>query len=292
MNQMFHFVMLLLWKYLPISRPSNVKINGLFIINIRTRIILVGNSEINIEGNADLSDSKLKLENSKFLCGTIVCNKCTIFLKDTVLELGQKVHLKQSDVKIFNSEFKTGDHFRAHSSIWHIVTSKLKIGNYFLSSGDPISYFSSDKAMFYCENNVRIQANVNISNGNLEIGSNSFINSGCKLSCLNHIKIGNYVMISYDSLIFDNNSHALQYKVRREEIDAGFPNGTIHKSLSSIKSKPVVIDNDVWIGAKAIVLKGVFVGAGSIIAAGTLVIKNVPEGVIVYGSPNTYKNLH
>ncbi len=292
MRQILHFLMLLLWKYFPIIRPSNIKISGLLTINLKTRIVLSINSELNVDGNADLSNSNINIENSKLHCGTIVCNDVNIYFKDASITIGQKSHLKQSDIKIFNSNVKIGEHFRAHNSIWNISSSETKIGNYFLSSGDPKSYFSIENSSFNCDNNVRIQANININNGSLDIGSNSFVNSGCKVSCINHIKIGNYVMISYDCFIFDNNSHSLDFRLRREEIDAGFPNGTLQKNIESIESKPVVINNDVWIGAKAMVMKGVNIGSGSIVAAATIVTKNVPETSMVYGFPNKYNKLH
>ena len=99
-------------------------------------------------------------------------------------------------------------------------------------------------------------------------------------------------MISYDCLIFDNNSHSLNYTDRREEIDHGFPNGTMQKETDKIDTKPLVIQNDVWIGTKAMIMKGVTIEARSVIAAGTVITKDVPHDVLVYDNPNKYRKLN
>ena len=56
-------------------------------------------------------------------------------------------------------------------------------------------------------------------------------------------------------------------------------------ALQPLRSAPTRIGNDVWIGAGAIVLKGVTIGDGAVIAAGAVVTKNVPAGAIVAGVP-------
>jgi acetyltransferase-like isoleucine patch superfamily enzyme len=123
----------------------------------------------------------------------------------------------------------------------------------------------------------------------MTIGNNSFINKGTKISGLNSINIGDYVMISYDCLIFDNNSHALNYNLRRQEIDNGFPNGTQINLVTKPKSLPITIGNDVWIGERSTVLKGVTMHSKSVAASNTIVTKNVDELMLVYGYPNKYK---
>ena len=101
--------------------------------------------------------------------------------------------------------------------------------------------------------------------------------------------IGNYVMISYDCLIFDNNSHALNYKVRRHEIDNGFPNGTIPSSINKPNNAPISILDDVWVGARSTILKGISIKSKSVVASNTVVTDNVGELTLVYGNPNNYK---
>ncbi len=54
------------------------------------------------------------------------------------------------------------------------------------------------------------------------------------------------------------------------------------------ESNPVIINEDVWIGANVVVLPGIVIGRGAILAAGSIVTKDVPEGVIVAGNPAKY----
>lgn len=100
-------------------------------------------------------------------------------------------------------------------------------------------------------------------NGLLELGS-GFCNSNVKIRCKNHIKIGNDVAIAHDVTIMDSDSHAINYE--GYEI-----------------SKPIIIGDNVWIGSRALILKGVQIGDGAIIAAGSVVTKNVEPKTIVAG---------
>ena len=77
--------------------------------------------------------------------------------------------------------------------------------------------------------------------------------------------------IGADTLILDTDAHHLDWKERR---DGGERN-----------SKPIVIEDDVFIGTRSIVLKGVTIGARSIIGAGSVVSKNIPADCIAAGNP-------
>ena len=57
------------------------------------------------------------------------------------------------------------------------------------------------------------------------------------------------------------------------------------KNWEVVKSKEIAIENDVWIGMKSIILKGVTIGEKSIVAAGSVVTKSVPANTIVAGNP-------
>ena len=96
--------------------------------------------------------------------------------------------------------------------------------------------------------------------------------------------IGDYVLISDGVDIHDTNAHSTTASIRR-----GDPINVFEKMLpmdwSKIESKPVVIEDDAWIGFKSSILKGVTIGRGAIVAAGSVVTKDVPPYVIVAGSP-------
>ena len=102
----------------------------------------------------------------------------------------------------------------------------------------------------------------------LRIGSNSFINTNSVINCFEHIEIGGNVAISDNVSISDSDSHSVVY------------NGEVCNNTS-----PVIIEDHVWIGKNAIILKGVTIGKDSIVAAGSVVTKSVPSGCLVGGVP-------
>lgn len=128
-----------------------------------------------------------------------------------------------------------------------------------------------------------------IPKGNIKIGSRTFIGGGLFL-CINEITIGDDVMISWGCTVADNNSHSLIFEERKndvmdwkrgiEENKTGF-----YKDWSNVSSAPITICNKVWIGFNSIILKGVTIGEGAIVAAGSVVTKDVPPYAIVAGNP-------
>ena len=104
-------------------------------------------------------------------------------------------------------------------------------------------------------------------NAKLILGS-GFFNSNVKIRCHEKIEIGNNVAISHDVTIMDSDAHT------------GLWDGYI-------KTKPIKIGNHVWIGTRVTILKGVTIGDNAIIAAGSVVTKDVPSNTIVAGIPAT-----
>lgn len=102
------------------------------------------------------------------------------------------------------------------------------------------------------------------------IGENVGV-SGCTISAANAITIGSRVLIGSGALIMDNDAHSILSKERSKGAKG--------------ESKPIMIEDDVFIGARAIVLKGVRIGKGAVIGAGSVVTKNVQEFTIVAGNP-------
>ena len=107
------------------------------------------------------------------------------------------------------------------------------------------------------------------------IGDRVKINSDLYLTAINSISIGNNVLIGRNVLISDN-SHG---SVSAEESD-------IAPSERKLQSKgPVTIEDNVWIGSNAVILPNIVIGYSSIIGAGAIVTKNVPEKCVVAGNP-------
>ena len=97
---------------------------------------------------------------------------------------------------------------------------------------------------------------------------------------LNSIK--DNVQIAFGTVFFDHNSHSLNYKFRRNDL----PNRLMSsKDWSDVKSENIIIEDDVWIGTNSIILKGVKLGRGSVIAAGSVVTKSTKPFHIYGGNP-------
>tara|TARA_Y100000385_G_scaffold196382_1_gene203338 strand:+ start:6388 stop:6879 length:492 start_codon:yes stop_codon:yes gene_type:complete len=102
----------------------------------------------------------------------------------------------------------------------------------------------------------------------ITVGNEFYLNSNCHL--LGEIIIGNNVMIGPKTVIWGR--------------DHGMEIGLPMQNQKHIKS-PIVIEDDVWIGANVTILKGVTLHSGSVIAAGSVVVKDVPKNNVVAGNP-------
>jgi acetyltransferase-like isoleucine patch superfamily enzyme len=120
-------------------------------------------------------------------------------------------------------------------------------------------------------------------NGLIEIGDYSYL-TNASLVCSERITIGKRVFIAGGVTIADSDFHPLNPAARLADTIALSPLGD-NKHRPSVRSKPVVIEDDVWIGFNATVLKGIHVGVGAIIQPGALVIENVEPGTTVSGNP-------
>ena len=108
----------------------------------------------------------------------------------------------------------------------------------------------------------------------LIIGDYSGINN-VTLLCYKQIHIGDYVNIGNGTYIYDSNFHSLDWRIRRNRVE----------DIINAQTAPVHIGNYVFIGARCIIGKGITIGDKSIIAAGSVVTKNIPSGEIWGGNP-------
>jgi acetyltransferase-like isoleucine patch superfamily enzyme len=119
--------------------------------------------------------------------------------------------------------------------------------------------------------------------GEIRIGEWCYIGEGTRIWSAGLIEIGNRVLISHSVNVFDNSSHPLAAAARHRQIRQIFKRG--HPHDISLDESPVKIGDDAWIGAGAMVLRGVTVGEGGIVAAGSVVTKDVLPYSIVAGNP-------
>jgi acetyltransferase-like isoleucine patch superfamily enzyme len=120
--------------------------------------------------------------------------------------------------------------------------------------------------------------------GKITIGEYCFVGEESYIWSSDSIRIGNRVFISHGVNIHDNNAHSLSAKKRHEHFKEFLDKGYA-KRPDDVPHEAVVIEDDVWIGFNAIILKGVKIGKGSVIAAGAVVTKDVPPYSIMAGNP-------
>ena len=126
-------------------------------------------------------------------------------------------------------------------------------------------------ASFHVGGRVALQRGIRIvvDSGRLEIGPNTNVNGfGTKILCAESIRIGAHCTFSWEVQILDNDFHAITV------------DGVQQPSVA-----PVVIGDRVWVGTRVVILKGVTIGDGAVIAAGSVVTKDVPPGAVAAGVP-------
>ena len=104
------------------------------------------------------------------------------------------------------------------------------------------------------------------------------------LLCELELRIGNYVLIGWNATVADTDFHPIAPAERIADAVACSPPGK-GRARPEIPRSPVVIEDDVWIGPNATILKGVRIGAGAVVEAGSLVTRDVPSRARVLGNP-------
>jgi acetyltransferase-like isoleucine patch superfamily enzyme len=108
---------------------------------------------------------------------------------------------------------------------------------------------------------------VTYATGRIEIGNHTFINYGSSIAARVSVKIGSHCHLGHYTFVMDNDQHDL---MRHWELP---------------KSEPVIIEDYVWIGSKAVILPGVRIGSHAVVGAGSIVTKDVPPRSLVAGNP-------
>lgn len=105
--------------------------------------------------------------------------------------------------------------------------------------------------------------------------------SGVVIACSHSVTLGDRVMVGANCTISDTDSHPIDYKERYPQ----FYDEKLNNWEETVKTAPVTVEDDVFIGMNTVVLKGVTIGKGAVIGAGSVVSKSIPAYVIAAGNP-------
>jgi acetyltransferase-like isoleucine patch superfamily enzyme len=115
----------------------------------------------------------------------------------------------------------------------------------------------------------------------VSIGSNSFM-GGSFIMAAQKVSIGNDVLIAWGCHFVDHNSHSTDWKYRKDDTRLWLQG---KKDWTHVKCGTITICDRAWIGFNSLILKGVTIGEGAVVAAGSVVTKDVPPYTIVAGNP-------
>jgi acetyltransferase-like isoleucine patch superfamily enzyme len=127
-------------------------------------------------------------------------------------------------------------------------------------------------------------------NGKVDIGNRVYI-GGSTIICRSKIEFGNNIFVAWGAYFYDHDSHSLDYQDRQRDITQqliDYRKGESfikNKNWDVVKNTPITICDNAWIGMNAIILKGVTIGEGAIVGAGSVVTKSVPAWTLVAGNP-------
>jgi acetyltransferase-like isoleucine patch superfamily enzyme len=202
---------------------------------------------------------------------------------------GEKAVITNCDITLINSNIILDDEVTLHGYNIVLTNSTLKVGKKsFLISNNPNcrnTLVINDGHMEVGDCSRIVAKEISIRwGGQLTIANYTAINEGCEIRCDENISIGNFVMISYECMIYDTNTHMIYNPEKRRELTiSDYPYiGTEHEKP---RTKPVIIGDDCWIGKRSTILKGVTLGKFVIVGTGSVVTTSVPDNMVCAGNP-------
>lgn len=161
---------------------------------------------------------------------------------------------------------------RRHSVLEHLkglwfARKFTKAGIIVVSGGSPFPTVLNEGGTLTAEN-CQFYSGVRLEIGKgavLRIGNGTYINRNTVIVAKKSIEIGRNCKIAWDVVIMDSDLHPI--------------------SEEDMEEKPIIIEDDVWIGCRCILLKGIRIGRGAVIAAGAVVTKDVPPSTVAGGVP-------
>jgi|GEM_PF-1938547 len=274
---------MIIMQYLPSSLQDKLNIykykkRGLLKVGKRSRF---ENVHLTIGKNANViigDDCRLK--------------NCEITVTNSSLELNSNVLITDSVIKCKSNESKQGFFF---------IKEKTFIKNYKIYNYGEATIGANNVIEGNASNTILIGQNARVNleeyaivkgtdlyiyeGACLQAGKYFGIGYGSEIRVTNSIKIGEYVMVSYNAMIFDTNTHSTEWDIRRKEIHQS-RGIDIEVKLTPPKTSPVLIGDDCWIGKDVKILKGVSIGARSVIGTGVILAHgNYPADSVIVNPP-------
>lgn len=131
-----------------------------------------------------------------------------------------------------------------------------------------------------CRGLIRVER---FHHGQIVIGDNVLLGDDSIISSAERVEIGAFTMLAHGVQVYDNNSHPLEAIPR--ERDYLIASGRLAGDRPGIGRAPVWIGDHCWLGTNALVLKGVRIGPGTVVAAGSVVVSDLPPFTLAAGNP-------
>lgn len=173
-------------------------------------------------------------------------------------------------------------------------TPYVSVGNSILTSNFnlDLSFPISGKKYVHIGNDCMLNCSIRFdsSDGEIKIGDRVFMGRST-IICKSKIEFGNNIFVAWGSYFYDHDSHSIDYKFRQADISQqllDYKNNEIftkNKNWDVVNVAPIKICDNAWIGMNCIILKGVTIGEGAIVGAGSVVTKSVLPWTIVGGNP-------
>lgn len=132
----------------------------------------------------------------------------------------------------------------------------------------------------FLENNIMLYG----ADSKVLIGDRVYLGPGTNINCKKEIIIGDDVMFSWGCTVMDTDAHSLISAERINDV-VNWKKGWEYKDWSVVQSEKIVIGNKCWIGFNSIILKGVVLGEGCIVASGSVVTKSFEPYCVIGGNP-------
>lgn len=187
-----------------------------------------------------------------FLCTKRFTQRNLKVYKPSVYYVHPEAHLKIDKYLNFNRQW---DNLR-------MLRNKMA-GSFYMAEGAVLEVDAFD---VYAGSRINVNAGAKLSLGS------GYMNHECVIDCFDSISIGHHVVISERVVLRDSDNHTIK------DLEA-------ISSDESAGTAPIVVGDHVWIGMNVIVLKGVTIGEGAVVAAGSVVNKDVQPHCLVAGVP-------